>query len=594
MGLEKLPVVDLDNVNHRRRARETINKILNHQFDDSRSQTSAETLAGVTPVNPAWPPGDLRRYGGVGDDSTLNDGPFVAAMAQAAQTGGAAIYVPQGTFRISDDVVFSSNVTVYGDGMFKSVIRQTVADTNHFTLTSISKVLIYDLGFIGTASTATHAGINMAESNDITIERCRFTEMSFIAMKVAGTTSSNNKRIFIRNCYGHDWQASVMPDAGLIGFLDYSMDCEATGNTMVASTAYYNILVQNTSGVANTYCRGIKLNGNITRGTRAYAIVCYRTNLNGEIEDIDIFDNECADIDGAILSGSSGAGIYLQGCRNMRGGRNKYKNTNINTANETLAPGALAINTPRGPHTFIGEQIEDPNWYGVMVVNNSLASSIRVEAQVNGNAKAALYVKEAGSCDFSNSQIVCDSGVKAVSCINTSALSGLNLNSVTITVASVTAPVDLTLIDHVKANGLTIHGTGSGSYIGFQADSCDYVNVGDAVIDMGTGSSGLSFNLANCTYVRVANTTMINDGSSACVGTAGTCTGSNFDKSNQYASNVFSNGGTGCRIEFINSSNPASGTNANGDTRWHPSPATGGSPGAILTGAGWRAMANIA
>lgn len=62
MPLQKLPVAGLDDINHRRRARETINGILDHSFDDSKVRTAQEISDGITPYNPAFPPGDARRY----------------------------------------------------------------------------------------------------------------------------------------------------------------------------------------------------------------------------------------------------------------------------------------------------------------------------------------------------------------------------------------------------------------------------------------------------------------------------------------------------------------------------------------------------
>jgi hypothetical protein len=113
MPLQKLPTVDLDNVNHRRRARETINHVLDHSFDDSRVQTTAEKLAGINPVNYAYAPGDVRRYG-----STLDYTPIANALLQAAQSGGVRIVrlapnveydIGANTITLPDNVALDSN-----------------------------------------------------------------------------------------------------------------------------------------------------------------------------------------------------------------------------------------------------------------------------------------------------------------------------------------------------------------------------------------------------------------------------------------------------------------------------------------------------
>lgn len=79
MTLPKIPVHSLDDINHRRGARERINAILDHSFDDSKIQTPEEKLAGITPVNPAFRPVNPKRYGAKGDGVTDDTG----AVAQA-------------------------------------------------------------------------------------------------------------------------------------------------------------------------------------------------------------------------------------------------------------------------------------------------------------------------------------------------------------------------------------------------------------------------------------------------------------------------------------------------------------------------------
>jgi hypothetical protein len=82
MPLQKLAVTGLDNENQRRRLPETINQILTHQFDDSRVRSAAEVLAGVTPVNYAYPRGCVNRYG---DNITPGTTAMDTAIANAIQ-----------------------------------------------------------------------------------------------------------------------------------------------------------------------------------------------------------------------------------------------------------------------------------------------------------------------------------------------------------------------------------------------------------------------------------------------------------------------------------------------------------------------------
>jgi hypothetical protein len=106
MPLQKLPTQSLDDINHRRRARETINQILDHSFDDSRVRTSAEVAAGITPVNHAWPPYHIHRYGAVGDGVTddlpaIDRAVAVASIAGGVVTGEQLPYLVDGTVLVS-------------------------------------------------------------------------------------------------------------------------------------------------------------------------------------------------------------------------------------------------------------------------------------------------------------------------------------------------------------------------------------------------------------------------------------------------------------------------------------------------------------
>lgn len=62
--------------------------------------TATEITAGVTPVSYAYPEYDLRRYGGVGDNSTDNATPLEDAVIVAAVKGG-TIYIAPGVYRFS-------------------------------------------------------------------------------------------------------------------------------------------------------------------------------------------------------------------------------------------------------------------------------------------------------------------------------------------------------------------------------------------------------------------------------------------------------------------------------------------------------------
>lgn len=98
--IQHLPLIDLDNVNHRRRQREVTNSILKFEHDDSRVQTAAEKLAGVTPVNYAYAPGDVRRYGAM-LDGVINDTEALIKATLATAGTGIPVVIPSGILLVT-------------------------------------------------------------------------------------------------------------------------------------------------------------------------------------------------------------------------------------------------------------------------------------------------------------------------------------------------------------------------------------------------------------------------------------------------------------------------------------------------------------
>lgn len=100
MAIPSLPATFADISTAWRRITETINNILSFKFDASRIRTAAEIAAGVIPVNFAYPPGNVLRYGTNATPGTTDmTAAFTAAISQWSQ-GGASVYVPAGTYLV--------------------------------------------------------------------------------------------------------------------------------------------------------------------------------------------------------------------------------------------------------------------------------------------------------------------------------------------------------------------------------------------------------------------------------------------------------------------------------------------------------------
>lgn len=79
-------------------------------------QTAAEAAAGVTPTNYFVEPGNVRRYGAVGDGVTNDTAAIQAAInVAAAANSGRSVFIPAGRWVVFGTLIVASGVTVYGE-----------------------------------------------------------------------------------------------------------------------------------------------------------------------------------------------------------------------------------------------------------------------------------------------------------------------------------------------------------------------------------------------------------------------------------------------------------------------------------------------
>jgi Pectate lyase superfamily protein len=91
--------------------------------------TSGEIAAGVTPVNYGYPPGDVRRYGAVGDGLT----PATSAFQNAANSNSAC-FVPDGTWLITNVTIANNYVSFTGQG-WNTILKVGASSSTLFTVT---------------------------------------------------------------------------------------------------------------------------------------------------------------------------------------------------------------------------------------------------------------------------------------------------------------------------------------------------------------------------------------------------------------------------------------------------------------------------
>lgn len=85
-------------------------------------ESDAETAASVSPSSLGYKPGDVRRYGAVGNNSTDCTTAFQAAIDQMAQAG-AEVFIPAGTWRITSTLAGARGISMVGEGRYVSIVR---------------------------------------------------------------------------------------------------------------------------------------------------------------------------------------------------------------------------------------------------------------------------------------------------------------------------------------------------------------------------------------------------------------------------------------------------------------------------------------
>lgn len=151
MAIPKIATQGTETLQHRLRVAESLNNIADFSYDDSRTRTPAEALAGVTPVNPAYPPGDIRRYGAT-TGSTDNTLAFSAAIST-----GHAVYVPEGVW--FGKMALIEGTCVYGAHRDSATVQIPAGSADVvFTATSKNSISVFDLTISGDGG-ATGGGV---------------------------------------------------------------------------------------------------------------------------------------------------------------------------------------------------------------------------------------------------------------------------------------------------------------------------------------------------------------------------------------------------------------------------------------------------
>ena len=175
---------------------------------------------------------NVKFYGAIGDGVTDDTTAFKNAFAT-----GKNIYIPEGTYLISDSIPLKSNTIIFGNGLIYDTYQPT-DETGLFNGDHISNVTIDGIRIQGTGSLTTapeHGSmIRFYDSSDIVIRNVEL----FNNPKIHCICIETSNHSIVEDCYIHSYT-----QAGVTG-LNTSNDLKVLNNTIIDCTGVTNI--QNT------------------------------------------------------------------------------------------------------------------------------------------------------------------------------------------------------------------------------------------------------------------------------------------------------------------------------------------------------------
>jgi hypothetical protein len=532
-------------------------------------RTAAEITASVIPTDYSYLPGDIRRYGA--DPTGALDSTLAINNALASNT---RVYAIAGTYVCSASLNLISGQTFCGDGA-ATVLQFANASLNNIVGTGITNTVVQDLkiNITGSGAASTFAAV-LFQTNCVA---CKAERVEVVGAQWSGVWIKASSYCEVRNCYFHGFTGSqngtadvIVTDDGTSNLADYNIvadnECFAGGWYGVAFMQYYGA-----GAVVPRYCLA---HGNRIGQHVAYGALFYNVTTNADSWHSAI-GNYIENIQGTVLTGNSGAGIYCAGAGGCTFTGNVIRNVCVSTSADTLAPAGIGINGAAGLSPFVisGNFILNPqNFYGIKLTGCPTGGTITgntISLQA-GTPVAAIYFLTSSNVTVSGNTINVATSLATTHGIfataSTANISNISISGNTITGCSFRGiRIDQSggfNVSNFSVNGNTVTGGSA---------ACIPISLAAAVNGTITGNTALAtttfaLSINASTGVRYAGNFFSSTGT-VVITTTGACTGSYFDKSNTWNadSGHMVNGATGLIVEWLAGVVPGSGTWAVGD-----------------------------
>ena len=266
-------------------------------------------------------PANVRWFGAKGD-GIQNDRP----MIQSAINVHASVFIPAtSTYYYMDDQVqmLRDGQELFGEG-FASQIRVLDGTVNAIYGDGVDKIVIRDLSVetvSQTNATVYKGAVVIANSDGWLVTNVTARNMGYWGV---GLIDSTNCRVFGNRIYPG---FGTVQDSADIALLNNSSYNDVEGNYCYNTAAWHGIFIQDTYSGATPTGNRIRFNfidGQLGDGISVYTPTAYNTRTLIE-------GNDIRNIQGMVLGGLSGHGIYIQSV----GGTRAVHNTIVNCARFT-------------------------------------------------------------------------------------------------------------------------------------------------------------------------------------------------------------------------------------------------------------------
>lgn len=198
----------------------------------------------------------VKSYGAKGDGVTDDTNAIKSALNDLVPAVGGTIYFPTGTYIISETILIGGNVTIYGDGVFNSLIK--LADNSNCNIISNDEntimyyIKIHDIGLDGNAQNNTSgSGILLHNASDSQFYNVRITNFKDDGIHFTANNYSLAPMIyncFIRGKKDYTTGSGIFIDGAVTDVFINNVDIGWCG------TAGINLSASNGSSIINAMC----------------------------------------------------------------------------------------------------------------------------------------------------------------------------------------------------------------------------------------------------------------------------------------------------------------------------------------------------